>query len=580
MKKGAGIGLLLLVLGQCPGFGQPAYWFADISRTAGVANPAKNRGVAIADYDGDGREDLYVSVWEGDNRLYRNLDGLRFEELGSTAGVAHPGNSWASAWVDYNSDGYPDLYVSNYEAPDVLYRNNGDGTFTDVTLQARIGNIGKPYSVNVADYDRDGRPDIYVANFRSQNALFRNNGDGTFSNYIFPSGALDDQTNAMAALFFDSDLDGDQDLYLIHDGQAYIFYENTGRGNFVDRSAASGLNYQGFGMGVDAGDINRDGYPDLYVSNLYENNLFLNNGDGTFTDIATAAGVADYGMGWGVSFLDFDNDGWLDLYLGNDSWFSPYPNVLYRNKGDLTFEIVEPGSPLSGMQGTYGTGVFDSNRDGHLDIGVANSGSGDVFQLFQNRGGANHWIGFRLEGRESNRMAIGARLRGKDQSGQWHHTQLISGSGFASQSSLVKTWGLGTATQLDSLWIYWPSGREQVITDLSGGTYYIITEGETAVPETGVTVATGTQVLPPSVVIARIYPQPANDELQLEWLAGDVGDDCRVRIADLSGRILRQYQCTASSSCQLDLDGLAPGLYVLELQTTKLRDVQKLVIGR
>ena len=177
-------------------------------------------------------------------------------------------------------------------------------------------------------------------------------------------------------------------------------------------------------------------------------------------------------------------------------------------------------------------------------------------------------------------MAIGARLRGKDQSGQWHHTQLISGSGFASQSSLVKTWGLGTATQLDSLWIYWPSGREQVITDLSGDTYYTIAEGEAAIPETGGTVATGTQVLPPSVAIARIYPQPANDELQLEWLAVDVGDDCRVRIADLSGRILRQYRCTASTSCQLDLDGLAPGLYVLELQTTKLRDVQKLVIGR
>ena len=567
-------------LGQVVLTGQATGTFADISRAAGVDHPGKSRGVAIADYDGDGREDMYVSVWEGPNRLYRNVDGLRFEERGGVAGVAHTGNTWASAWGDFDNDGYPDLYVSNHEAPDILYHNNGDGTFTDITRPARIGNIGKPYSVNVVDYDRDGRLDIYVANFRSQNALFRNNGDLTFSNYIFPSGALDDQTNAMGALFIDPDLDGDQDLYLIHDGQEYIYYENTGKGSFVDRSRASGLAYKGFGMGVDAGDVNRDGYPDIYVSNLYENNLFLNLGDGTFTDIATAAGVDDYGMGWGVSFLDYDNDGWVDFYLANDSWFSPYPNVLYRNKGDLRFEKVDTLGAVSGRQGSYGTARVDINGDGFPDLAVANSGTGDYFQLLLNSRTDNHWIGFRLRGVQSNRMAIGTRLRGKDEQGQWHWAEVLGGSGFASQASLLQNWGLGQATHLDSLWIYWPSGQEQILTDLSADSYYSITEGEAAIPDAVVSVSTKRLVAPTEPPVLRIFPNPATDHIQLDWISSLPEAPYRMRISDLSGRTLRQYFLADTDTRQLSLGGLPPGMYMLEVLLEHRREVQRLVVGR
>lgn len=542
--------------------------FVDLAPEMGIDYTGRNSGIAVADYDGDGYEDLYISVWNGPNRLLRNIGGQGFEEKTEEAGVALSGNSRASAWIDYDNDGFLDLYVSHYEAPDVLFRNNGDGTFADVTLSARIGNIGKPYSVNVVDYDNDGWLDIYVANFRSQNALFRNNGDGTFSNYIFPSGALDNLTNAMGALFFDPDLDGDQDLYLVHDGQTYIFYENNGRGSFIDKSVESGLAYTGFGMGVDAGDINRDGYPDVYVSNLYENNLFLNNGDGTFTDIAAEAGVADYGMGWGVSFLDYDNDGWQDLYLANDTWFSPYPNVLYRNKGDLTFEKVDLDGPVSSVQGSYGTAILDVNRDGFSDLVVANSGTGDHLQLFVNQKSESNWIGLRLESRESNRMAVGTRLRGKDSMGNWHQAALSAGSGFASQSSLQKIWGLGQAEQLDSLWIFWPSGQKQLLTNLSGRDYYHIIEGDEALPEKAL-VSSMERWEASRSDLGILFPNPVKQLLSIELRTEE---DLLLSIRDQWGRELVRRSVKGigrSPTITQDVSHLQPGLYRVVLKAPR-----------
>jgi hypothetical protein len=551
---------------------QSSYHYYDASAELGVAVTGKNRGVAVADYDGDGWDDFYVSVWAGPNLLFRNLKGEGFEERAVLAGLPVGGNSWASTWGDLNNDGFPELYVSRYEAPDLLFLNNGDGTFTDITLAARIGNLGKPYSVNMVDYDRDGWLDIYVANFRSQNALFRNNGDLTFSNYIYPSGAVDDQTNAMGSLFFDSDLDGDQDLYLIHDGQTYIYYENNGDGSFTDRSAESGLNYTGFGMGVASGDINRDGYPDIYVTNLYENNLFLNNGDGTFTDIAADAGVADYGMGWGVSFLDYDNDGWQDIYIANDSWFSPYPNVLYRNMGDLTFEKVEVSGPVSGMQGSYGTAVFDVNRDGYSEIALANSGSGDYFQLFLNRSMDNRFIGLELQGKESNRMAVGTRLRGKDSSGNWHSAEVRAGSGFASQSSAHQLWGLGEATELDSLWVFWPSGKNDFHTNLVSGVRYLIVEGQPARVEETLSVGTKTLI---DRDILRFFPNPVSDQLNLSVSNPAIGT-VEWSIFDLWGKLFARKTMEGNAT-SLDVSTLPKGLYMLHCHSDHFSQSLKFV---
>jgi hypothetical protein len=282
--------------------------YKDVSNQAGVKGGGENIGVAFGDYDNDGDEDLYVSVRDGRNKLFQNIDGSNFINVAELAGVDHEGSSRTSIWLDVNNDGLLDLYVSNFNEIDQLYVNQGDGTFSEDTRLARIYNPGRTFSVNAADVNQDGFIDIYVANFREENKLFVNNGDGTFTNKIDELGPKS-MLNAMGAIFFDYDKDNDPDLYLVHDGQPNILYKNIGGGRYVDVSAQAGVDYEGFGMGVDIGDVNQDGWMDLYITNLYENVLFLNNGDGTFTNASQKAQVEDYGMGWGTNFLDFNNDG-------------------------------------------------------------------------------------------------------------------------------------------------------------------------------------------------------------------------------------------------------------------------------
>ncbi|RMD73627.1 MAG: VCBS repeat-containing protein, partial [Bacteroidetes bacterium] len=354
--------LLPFALGWSLACAQPA--FVDLATQAGIAATGQNYGIAIADYDGDGYDDLYVTRRDGPNLLYHNLGNLQFEEVAGVAGVANAGVSSCAVWGDFDNDGWPDLLVTDRDADNVLYHNNGDGTFTDITAQAGVAEGSKVRAALTADVNGDGWLDIYLARLGLENKLYLNNGDGTFTDYTAASGALDDQIS-MGAVFFDYDNDGDPDLYLTHDAhQPYILYQNDGTGHFTDVSAAAGVNYAGQGMGVCTGDINHDGWLDIYITNLSFNTLYLNNGDGTFTDISDAAGVTDPGMGWGCTFLDCDNDTWPDIYMANDSYFSPLPNVLYRNRGDLTFENISEGTPLASMFAGYAVAVADFDHNG------------------------------------------------------------------------------------------------------------------------------------------------------------------------------------------------------------------------
>ena len=328
-------------------------YFQEITQAADVANPTnKNHGVAFGDFDNDGDEDLYAFTRLNENRLYENLGGGLFNDVALPMGVAHTGSARAAVWGDVNNDGWLDLYVGLYQEPDRLYLNNGpvnngDITFTDITFEAAIFNDRETISVHMADVDRDGWLDIYVANYLSENILYKNNGNLTFADATNLAG-LNDASYSMGCAFFDYDNDGDQDLYLVHDFEApNILYQNDGTGVFTNVATQVGVDLAKHGMGVDVADINNDGWLDMYITDLNENVLFLNNTDGTFTNIAEAAGVGDTGMGWSTMFLDFDNDGWQDIYVVNDSQFSPRPNVLYRNNGDLTFQTVDVGGPIS-----------------------------------------------------------------------------------------------------------------------------------------------------------------------------------------------------------------------------------------
>jgi hypothetical protein len=555
--------------------------FREIMSIREISHKGENRGVAFGDYDNDGDEDLYISIVNGPNQLYQNLGNDQFVDVAQAAGVAFGSGSRSSVWGDLDNDGWLDLYVSNNEKNDALYLNNGDGTFTDITLDAGVINVGvRPLSVNMCDVDLDGFLDIYIANFRSENVLYHNNGDLTFSNYVYPSNTRDD-SHSMGAVFFDYDNDGDSDLYLTHDGGVpNIMYENNGKGNFTDVSEATGLNYAGLGMGTDFGDVNNDGFFDVYVTNLYENVLYVNDGDGTFTDIARSAGVDDYGMGWSTNFVDFDNDGWLDIYVANDSHFSPYPNVLYRNLGDSTFENMTH-SMVAAMGGTYGSAFGDWNNDGWLDLAIANSGRDDINRLFQNLGNDNDWIGFHLEGTESNRSAIGARVTIEDDSGLRQMDEVTSGSGFAAQNSLRLHFGTGASQSVSSATVRWPSGLQQEFANLETGAYYKIVEGGEPERIAG-TVTSADGVAFASHFDLEVFPNPVSDAMQVRFHLRQAAD-ANLTVFNALGQPVQvlargQYAQGAHQLTWHIRENVQPGIYLVKLSTDNQFFTKKVIV--
>ena len=450
--------------------------FSDKTTFAGLGGSALNQGLALGDYDNDGREDLYVSALNGGpNRLYRNMGNFIFQDVSAQAGVNYSGTSKVSSWGDIDNDGDPDLYVGNRDEDDVLYINQGDGTFTEETSARGIYNPAPTSAVLFSDINRDGWLDIYIGNMHQPNIMYLNDGTGHFTDHAEASGATDDAV-AMGSVFFDFDLDGDEDLYLPHDAQVpYILYRNDGNVQFTNISSEANVNYAGFGMGAEVGDFNQDGYMDIYITNLYDNVLYQNMGDGTFESVGEAMHVNDYGMGWGSVFADFDNDRLQDIYVSNDFNFSPYENVLYHNLGN-DFETVSEGDPCESPYAGYATVASDLNDDGLMDLLVANSGAPGV-QLFENVSAvSNHYVAFRLDGVESNSDAIGARIEVHTASGI-QYDQVISSSGYAANNGRWIHFGLGDDEVVDLLKIYWPSGAVEEFQNLSADKKFAIIEG-------------------------------------------------------------------------------------------------------
>lgn len=534
--------------------------YVDLSNSVSINTTGPNISINVVDANGDDLEDIYVGRNGEANLLFLNNGDGTFTEGAAAAGIADESQTYASIWGDLDNDGDQDLYVGNRAQTNRLYRNNGDGTFTDITQAAGVGDEGAARTLLLSDINQDGWLDIYVANLAEENVMYRNNGDGTFSDVTLSSGALDDQLS-LGAIFFDYDQDGDADLYLTHDNnQPNILYQNDGNGSFTDVSVSSNTNFAGFGMGVATGDINRDGWLDIYITNLYDNVLLLNQGDGTFADITSTAGINDYGMGWGTTFLDFDSDGWLDIYTVNDSYFSPYDNVLYRNNGDNTFTIVSEDEAESSPYGAYGTATLDFNRDGQLDLLVSNFGNQGGNQYFENvTTPVGKWLQIKLEGTESNRDGIGAQITLYAGDQRWRQ-EVYGGSGYASQNSLWQHFGLGLTDQLDSLHIRWPNGLEETYYDIETAQFLRFTEGN------GISM---TETIEPQEY-AEIYPNPVGGaELYLKTKV-PAGIEAMVSLQNAQGQILRTvYQGKLQQEGQeitIPVADLPAGTYWLNLQ--------------
>jgi hypothetical protein len=451
--------------------------FRDETTDAGLRGLYGGLNVVHADYDNDGDADLYVlrGAWlyyEGrhPNSLLRN-DGGRFVDVTFEAGLgAEHYPTQTAAWADYDNDGHVDLYVGNeqgdglgefaettarFEAPSQLFHNNGDGTFTDVAAAAGVDVRAFVKAVAWGDVDNDGDPDLYLSVMGGRNHLFRNNGDGTFTDVAAAAG-VDGPVQSFPVWFWDYDNDGNLDLFVA-----------TYRGT-VDGVAFVAASY--FGAPVP-----------------YEKaRLYRGDGRGGFEDVSESVGLTRLHLPMGCNFGDLDNDGWLDFYLGTGypDYEAVMPNVLYLNRGGRSFADVTLAAGFGHLQKGHGVAFADYDEDGDQDVFIQMGGAfpGDRFgdALFRNPGFDNHWVGLRLVGRQSNRAALGAHIRvdlvdgGASRS---VHRRVSTGSSFGG-NPMRQTLGLGSATEIERIEIYWPtSGIRQVFDGPAPDRSYRIVEG-------------------------------------------------------------------------------------------------------
>jgi len=494
-------------------------------------------GCAFLDYDNDGWMDIYL-VNSGPcdffnpaqplrNALFRNNRDGTFTDVTLKAGVAGNAYGMGVAVGDYDGDGFPDLYVTQYPRS-MLYHNNGDGTFTDVSSKAGVTAPGWATSAVWFDYDNDGRLDLFVCRFVDYSKdklkfcgdkltgertyciptiydpmpcwLFHNNGDGTFSDVSLQSGISESLAKAWGVVAADINNDGFMDLYVTNDTVPNFLFANRGKGKFDEISMLAGTGVNAFGkprsgMGVDAADYDHDGWIDLFEANVDHEmfSLYHNDGNEAFSDAALPSGIGQATQmlsGWGLKFFDYDNDGNLDLLLVNghpdDKIDKRVPGVtflepmlLFQNTGK-GFKNVSTTSgsvfatPLAGR----GLALGDFNNDGSVDVLVTQNNRAPLL-LRNNAGRQSHWLGMKLVGRKANIDAIGAKVTYR--SGDFERHQFkVGGGSYLSSHDPRMVLGLGQRTKIDWLEVKWPqpSGKTERFTNLPIDGYISIVEGE------------------------------------------------------------------------------------------------------
>ena len=457
----------------------PKTLFTNVSDFAGIDPSGRSgrRGVAFGDYNDDDWLDIYAS---NGNALYKNNKDGTFTDV--TAETQTWSGGEGVCWGDYDNDYDLDLYATDWFSGDTFYRNEGNGTFTDVTDIAGLRDPRHGSGTAWADYDNDGDLDLYVSNMEGEaNALYRNDGNDLFTD-VTEEASVGDTQSSRSQAWVDYDNDGDLDLYVANFG-ANRLYDNKGDGTFVDMAPILGITNEdrGGGSGPAWGDYDNDSDLDLAISSGGTACLYRNDGN-TFTDVTDSSGVSSAGIGGeGLAWGDYDNDGWLDMFVTSHKG-----SVLYHNNGDGTFTDETISAGVNSGATSFGTAWGDYDNDGDLDLYVVRSdeSGGNPFDvLYRNdTKNDNHWLIFKLEGVKSNWSGIGARV--KVIAGTLSQIREVSGgSGRASQDSLPVEFGLGEYTQADIVQIRWPSGVVQTLTDVEAN--QVITVVEEVIPHYG-----------------------------------------------------------------------------------------------
>jgi hypothetical protein len=434
------------------------------------------RGVALVDLDGDRDADLVALAGVGGLvGVHENLGDGTFASRTEWSGIPPLPDASSVTAADYDGDGDLDLYIGQWLAPNLLLRNDGGFLFTDVTAAAGTGDAGAAAGCAWADFSGDGRLDLYLANrtltegSTVANRLYRNHGDGTFTDVAEAMGVDDDQSPTYQAIFFDMDLDGDQDLYLSTDkgyalGEQNRLFENLG-GSFTDVTQSSHAGVSIDSMGVAVGDLDGNGWPDLYCTNTPPGNvLLLNQGDAEFVDATPASATGSFATGWGTEMLDYDGDGWLELYVCNLGYAGD--NRLYDHDGSWPATDIAPALAVDDGFPSYAMAVADIDGDGDLDMLVQDA---DRLRLFVNHEGERRqWIRLHVEAPPPNRFGIGTTvaLRVGD---AWQSRAVAAGGSYKSQSEATLHFGLGEATVVDEISLAFPDGARRTLTGYPGG---------------------------------------------------------------------------------------------------------------
>ncbi|MBE3068786.1 MAG: CRTAC1 family protein [Planctomycetes bacterium] len=491
-------------------------------------------GVALLDYDNDGDLDIYFvngAALKGatidpppKNALYRNDGNFKFTDVTDQAGVGDTGFGVGVTVGDYNNDGYLDIYVNNY-GPNVLYRNNGNGTFTDVTKEAGVANghlVGA--GANFLDIDGDGDLDLFVSNYiqwsyetnvirttdgfpvysgprdypKAPNTLYRNNGDGTFTDISKESGIGACLGAGMGTVAVDYDNDGDTDLVVANDDWENFLFRNDGRGKFEEVALVSGIAYDLDGnaqssMGTACADYNNDGWFDIHMTSYQRElaTLYKNLGGGLFEDVTRVTGAGEGTIPyvtWGNGFADFDNDGFRDIFIGcghiedniekfDDTTAYNVRNIIMRNTRDGKFVNVSDvcGDGLAPKFATRGVALGDLDNDGDVDVVCLNSRCPPTIIRNDQKTG-HHWLEVRLRGTKSNRAAVGARVTVVT-GDMKQYEEVHSGQGYQSHFGMWLHFGLGTHDRIDRVEVRWIGGGVEVFENVKVDQILNLTEG-------------------------------------------------------------------------------------------------------
>lgn len=471
--------------------------YTDMGETFNLYNFNNNtyigNGSSGADFNQDGWDDITTASGGSLPRFFQSNNGV-LEEVFFPITIENGPSVISVEWIDYDSDNDLDLFLTQFGGRVYLFQNDGNLNLTDVTASSGLGTaIANYYGASWCDYDRDGDLDVFISkyylypvnpNATMSSKLHRNNGNGTFTDVTIPAGLLFIASPTFQGTWLDFDGDGWQDLYIIIDRANYVnrLYHNQQNGTFTEVAVDVGLDLAIDAMSITPGDYDRDNDLDIFVSNgVYGNYLMQNDGSSHFTNVGAQADVEVNAICWGANWVDYDNNGWEDLFISaNYGNYAQYPNFFYTNPGSFPFvNSTEQLGFGSDNNPTFCSTLSDWNNDGFFDI-YNNNNDPFASDFWQNQGGENNWIGARLHGVQSNTFGVGAQIQVWT-NGQIQNRYTHVGEAYLSQNSYKEIIGLGPNGTADSLVIHWPNGLVERYFDLASNQYYDFVEGATLV---------------------------------------------------------------------------------------------------